>query len=240
MATMADIAGSPILLALVIGGLVYITAFSVIYLLKAYKRALELGVSKEDLMRVIKSSAVFTIVPAISVAIGLFALIGALGTIWSWWRLSVIGSLSYETLFSGNIASALNYASATQMMGQASGREFGIIMILMSVGMLSGFLVLIPFGKKYSTSVDKSQGGGNPWRMVFSGCFMLVLLAVYVPLLLFGDSIQAAVMVTGLIVAIILGILAKKPKLAWLNDFIMAISMIVGMASAILWTSIFG
>lgn len=240
MAMMSDIISSPILLALVIGGLLYITGFSVLYLIKAYKRSLELGISKEDLMRVIRSSAIFSIVPAISVAIGLFALIGALGTIWSWWRLSVIGSLSYETLFSGNIAAALGYASSAVMKTEATGREFGIIMILMSLGMLSGFLILIPFGKKYSTSVDKSQGGGNPWRMVFSGCFMLCLLAVYVPLLLFGDSIQAAVMLTGLVVAVILGILAKKPKLAWLNDFIMAISMIAGMASALLWTNIFG
>lgn len=240
MTMMSDIISSPILLALVIGGLLYITGFSVLYLIKAYKRSLELGISKEDLMRVIRSSAIFSIVPAISVAIGLFALIGALGTIWSWWRLSVIGSLSYETLFSGNIAAALGYASSAVMKSEATGREFGIIMILMSLGMLSGFLILIPFGKKYSTSVDKSQGGGNPWRMVFSGCFMLCLLAVYVPLLLFGDSIQAAVMLTGLVVAVILGILAKKPKLEWLNDFIMAISMIAGMASALLWTNIFG
>jgi hypothetical protein len=46
-------------------------------------------------------------------------------------------------------------------------------------------------------------------------------------------------MVTGLIVAIILGIFAKKPGMAWLNNFIMAGSMIVAMVSALLWTSIF-
>lgn len=237
MVMMSDIAKSPLLLALVIGGLAYILAFSLLYLVKAYKRALELGISKEDLARVIKTSAVVTIVPAISIAIGLFALIGALGTVWSWWRLSVIGSLSYETLFSSNIANALGYSSAS-MMNEATGREFGIIMILMTVGMYSGFAILIPFGKKYSTSVDKSQGGGNPWRMVFSGCFMLILLAVYVPLLLFGDTIQAAVMLTGLVVALAVGVLAKK--WTWLNDFIMAVSMIAGMASSVFWTRIFG
>ncbi len=240
MATMRDIATSPLLLVLVAVGLAYIVGFSVLYLVKAYKRAQALGVTKEDLSRVIKTSAVSSIVPAISIAIGLFALIGALGTVWSWWRLSVIGSLSYETLFSGNIAAALGYTSSAEMMSTASGQEFGIIMILMSVGMLSGFLILIPFGKKYASSVDKSQGATNPWKMVFSGCFMLCLLAVYVPVLLFGDTVQAAVMLTGLVVAIVLGILAKKPKLGWLNDFIMAISMIAGMASAQLWVNLFG
>ena len=68
---------------------------------------------------------------------------------------------------------------------------------------------------------------------------MLCLFSVYVPVLLIGDTIQALVMVTGLIIAVVLGVLAAKPGLKWLNDFIMAFSMIGGMASSVLWTSIF-
>ena len=76
------------------------------------------------------------------------------------------------------------------MINNASGREFGVIMILMSVGMLSGFLILLPMGKKLMTSVDNSKQG-NGWSQVLSGCFMLTLLAVYVPALLLSDTIQA-------------------------------------------------
>ena len=136
------------------------------------------------------------------------------------------------------ISEALSYTSTADMMANASASEFGVVLILMSVGMLSGFLILIPFGKKLMTSVDKTKGG-NGWSNVLSGCFMLVLLAVYVPVLLICDTYQALVMITGLIVAIVLGIVAKKPGMAWLNNFIMAGSMIVGMVSALLWTSIF-
>ena len=124
------------------------------------------------------------------------------------------------------------------MVSNATAREFGVVLILMSVGMLSGFLILIPFGKKLMSSVDKTKGG-NGWSNVLSGCFMLTLLAVYVRILLIGDTYQALVMITGLIVAIVLGAVAKKPGLAWLNNFIMAGSMIVGMVSSLLWTSIF-
>ena len=42
MATMKDIIQSPLLLALVIGGLLYISAFSLVYLKKAYDHCLEL------------------------------------------------------------------------------------------------------------------------------------------------------------------------------------------------------
>ena len=149
MATMKDIISSPLLLALVAGGLLYIAGFSLVYLKKAYTRCIELGISKDDLKKVIKSSLVFSIVPSLSIVVGLFALIAVMGVVWSWWRLSVIGSLSYETMISSSVASAIGYANSAEMLEMASGRDFGVVMILMSVGMLSGFLVLIPFGRKH-------------------------------------------------------------------------------------------
>ena len=236
---MKEIIQSPLLLALVSIGLIYILGFSLVYLKKAYSRCLEMGITKEELKKVIKSSVVFSIVPSLSIVVGLFALISVLGVVWSWWRLSVIGSLSYESPISSRVSTALGFSSNAEMLANATGREFGVVMILMSIGMLSGFLILIPFGKKLSMSVNKTENSST-WKYVLSGTFMLCLFAVYVPVLLFGDTIQAAVMLTGLVIAVGLGILAKKsPKLRWLGDFIMAFSMIGGMISSILWTSIF-
>ena len=87
-------------------------------------------------------------------------------------------------------------------------------------------------------SVSKSANSGS-WKYVLSGTFMLCLFAVYIPVLLIGDSVQAAVMLTGLVIAVFLGILASKPKLKWINEFIMAFSMIGGMISSIFWTNLF-
>lgn len=238
MVSMKDIIASPLLLTLVIIGLLYIVGFSLVYLKKAYTHCLELGISKEELKTVIKSSVVFSIVPSLSIVIGLFALISVLGVVWSWWRLSVIGSLSYESLISSSIASTLGFATNAEMLDGAIGRQFGVVMILMSIGMLSGFFILLPLGKKLSMSVDKSDSG-NGWKHVLSGTFMLCLFAVYIPVLLIGDTVQASVMLTGLVIAVVLGVLAKKPALRWLNDFIMALSMIGGMISSIFWCKLF-
>ncbi|MCF2641681.1 DUF5058 family protein [Roseburia hominis] len=237
MATMKDIISSPLLLALVIIGLVYIAIFSLIHLKKAYSRCLEMGMTKQEINQVIKSSLVFSIVPSLSIVVGLFALISVLGVVWSWWRLSVIGSLSYESLIASSVASAIGYSSSAEMLTNATGSQFGVVMILMSIGMLSGFFVLIPFGKKLSMSVSKSENSSS-WKYVLSGTFMLCLFAVYIPVLLLGDTIQAAVMLTGLVIAVVLGVLASKPKLRWLNDFIMAFSMIGGMVSSVFWTNL--
>lgn len=237
MATMKDIISSPLLLTLVIIGLVYIAIFSLIHLKKAYSRCLEMGMTKQEINQVIKSSLVFSIVPSLSIVVGLFALISVLGVVWSWWRLSVIGSLSYESLIASSVASAIGYSSSAEMLANATGSQFGVVMILMSIGMLSGFFVLIPFGKKLSMSVSKSENSSS-WKYVLSGTFMLCLFAVYIPVLLLGDTIQAAVMLTGLVIAVVLGVLASKPKLRWLNDFIMAFSMIGGMVSSVFWTNL--
>ena len=228
MATMKDIIQSPLLLALVIGGLLYISAFSLVYLKKAYDHCLELGITRKELSNVIKSSLIFSVVPSLSIVVGLFVLIAVLGSVWAWWRLSVIGSLSYETMISSSIAQVLGYASSAEMLESATGRQFGVVMILMSVGMLSGFLILLPLGKKLCKSVDRS------------GVFMLVMFSVYIPILLFTDNVQAAVMITGLVIAIGVGVLAKRPGLAWLNNFVMAFSMLGGLISSLAWVRIFG
>lgn len=238
MVTMKDIISSPLLLILVAIGLIYIIIFSLIHLKKSYSRCIEMGITKEDLKKVIKSSIVFSIVPSLSIVVGLFALISVLGVVWSWWRLSVIGSLSYESLISSSVASALKFSSAAEMLEKATGSQFGVVMILMSIGMLSGFFILIPLGKKLSMSVSKSENSSS-WKYVLSGTFMLCLFAVYIPVLLIGDTVQAAVMITGLVIAVALGILASKPKLRWLSEFIMAFSMIGGMISSVFWAKLF-
>ena len=232
---MKEIANSSLLTVLVVVGLLYIVGLSLAFLKKAYTRCLELGISKEKLNNVIKSSAVFSLVPALSIVVGFFALIAVFQSIvWPWWRLSVIGSLSYETQISGLLASSFG-----QTMDNLTPTQFGAVLILMSVGMLSGFLILIPFGKKMCMSVTKDENAST-WKYVFSGVFMMTLFAVYIPVILIGDTIQACVMLTGLVVAIVLGILSKKQGLGWLNNFIMAFTLIAGMASSLLWVRIFG
>lgn len=230
MATMKDIIQSPLLLALVIGGLLYISAFSLVYLKKAYDHCLELGITRKELSNVIKSSLIFSVVPSLSIVVGLFVLIAVLGSVWAWWRLSVIGSLSYETMISSSIAQVLGYASSAEMLESATGRQFGVVMIL------------LPLGKKLCKSVDRSaaENGGSTWKNVLSGVFMLVMFSVYIPILLFTDNVQAAVMITGLVIAIGVGVLAKRPGLAWLNNFVMAFSMLGGLISSLAWVRIFG
>lgn len=81
-----DVANSPLLYVLVAAGVLYIVGLSAVFLRKSWRRCLELGISKEKLSAVARSSAVFTIVPSVSIVIGLFTLSTVLGIPWPWYR----------------------------------------------------------------------------------------------------------------------------------------------------------
>ena len=83
------IAGAVILLVL---------AQSVFFLVRALLRARELGMDRQVLRKTVVSAAIFTIAPAVSILVGVLALAKSLGVALPWLRLSVIGSLSYETI----------------------------------------------------------------------------------------------------------------------------------------------
>ena len=98
---------------IVAGVLLFITVMCTYMLVKCYKTGKEMGMDEKVLKRTITSSATFTLLPSISILLGVIALSGTLGIPFSWLRLSVIGSLQYE----------LNVAEiAAQSIGLSGGR----------------------------------------------------------------------------------------------------------------------
>ena len=71
---------------------------SVFFLLKAWKRGVAIGMGKEKLKKIAMTAAVFTIAPAVAIVISVITLSKDLGIALPWLRLSVVGSLSYETI----------------------------------------------------------------------------------------------------------------------------------------------
>ena len=84
---------------MLIGGVVVAVVLgqSIFFLIKAYRRALALGIERATLRGTIVSSALFTIAPSLAIVATVLALANALGIILPWIRLSVIGNITYET-----------------------------------------------------------------------------------------------------------------------------------------------
>ena len=104
---------SPILFVLVGAIIALVVAQSVFFLARAVKRAKELGIAKDTVKKTITSAAVFTIAPAVAVLVGVVALSKSLGVALPWLRLSVIGSITYETVAAGNALEAAGSSPGT-------------------------------------------------------------------------------------------------------------------------------
>ena len=77
--------------AIVAGVLAFITLMCVVFLVKSYRAGIRIGMDKKVLRKAITASATFTLLPSISILLGVIALSGTLGVPFSWLRLSVIG-----------------------------------------------------------------------------------------------------------------------------------------------------
>ena len=230
----------PILFVIVGLIIAVVMAQSVFFLEKALKRAKELGIKKEVIKKTITSSAVFTIAPAIAVLVGVVALSKSLGIAVPWLRLSVIGSITYETVAAGNALEAAGMSAGSNITDSA---VFVSIIWVMTVGIAAG-LVLVPFvTKKIQSGMSNIGMKDKKWGEIFNNAMFLGMISAFlgyvfcdVSLVFKGDTsglIPVCVMFVSAVVMAICGILATKLKLRWLTDYALPMSLVGGMAAAI-------
>ena len=231
---------------LVTGVLGFITIMSFVFLVKSYRAGVRIGMDKKVLKKAILSSATFTLLPSISILLGVIALSGTLGVPFSWLRLSVIGALQYE----------LNVAEiAAQSLGLSGLRveelnigAFVTIALVMTVGILGGVFCCIFFLKKYlgkinkapkktaEPGVKKASFGDHATTAMFiglCGAYIGAYVGKAIPregsdwMPLFVAAVAAAAMA-------VFEYFTRKKNLASLENFSLAASMLIAMAAAVL------
>ena len=238
---------SPILFALVGAIIALVLAQSVFFLVRAVKRARKLGIGKDTVKKTITSAAVFTIAPAVAVLVGVVALSKSLGVALPWLRLSVIGSITYETVAAGNALEAAGSGAGTTVTDPAI---YITIAWVMTIGIAAG-LILVPFvTKKLQKSMGKIGMKDKKWGEIFNNAMFLGMISAFlgyvfcdVGLVFKGDMsglIPVCVMAVAAVVMAICGLIATKAKIRWLTDYALPLSLIAGMVSAIPLTAALG
>ena len=224
------------IIALVLGQSVY-------FLVRAIKRAKELGIAASTVRKTISSAAIFTIAPAIAVLVGVVALSKSLGVALPWLRLSVIGSITYETVAAGNALEAAGMNAGTTITDPS---VFIAVAWVMTVGIAAG-LILVPFlTKRIQSGLSKVGMKDKKWGEIFNNAMFLGMISAFlgyvfcdVGLVFKGNPsglIPVLVMAVSAIVMAICGIIATKAKIRWLTDYALPMSLVVGMISAIPFT----
>lgn len=231
--------------------LAFITIMCVVFLVKSYKAGLKLGMDKNVLKKTIISSATFTLLPSISILLGVIALSGTLGVPFSWLRLSVIGALQYELNVAEIAAQSLGLSGL--QVAELSEKSFVTISLVMTVGILGGVFCCIFFLKKYMEKLGKkpkkkeSEENGEAVKSKKPGFGAYATTAMFVGLCAayIGSYIGKAVPREGsdimpLLVAVIaaacMGVFEffiQKKNVKVLENFSLAASMLIAMAAAV-------
>ena len=242
-------------LYLMVGGIIaFVLVMCVFFLLRSYKAGLAIGMDKAVLKKTIRNSAIFTILPSVGILVGVIALSGALGAPLSWMRLSVVGALQYELNVADIAAKAIGLSGLN--VSEMSVAAFTTVSLVMTVGILGGGLCCIFFlgrylrklgGKKKSDSApaETSTAENAPKKRSNIGNIAMVAMFIGLCTAYISSYIGAFAndlgnflpLLTALVAAAVMFVftaLAKNPRFKWVENFDVALSMLIAMAAAVI------
>ena len=237
---------------------------SIFFLLKALKRSKELGMDQKKIGKTIKTAAVFTVAPAVAIVISVITLSKKLGLPLPWLRLSVVGSMSYETIAASN---------ALEAMGQSLGstealtaQQYVNVLLVMTISIMMGIWLVPVIGKKLQNGMASMSNRDAKWADIFQSSLFIGMIAAFlgfvfcdvsrlwdpsarfitetvvengvevekqIPVSATSGLVPVCVMVVSALVMVACGLAMRKPKLKWLSEYALPISLLVGMAVAI-------
>lgn len=242
---------------LAVGIVVFVIAQSLFFMIRAVKRGKELGITKEQIKNTITSSAVFSIAPAISIAITVIVLSVALGYVLPWIRLSVIGAIQYEVPAA---EAAIEAAGLSGGIGRpvTDPKVFVAITWVMTLGCLLPLFLIPIILKKVQKSVSGAVSKNAKWADLMSAAAFIGLIAAFLSRgiagigevgvneagekvnVVLGDGagvLSISAIISSIIFMLILTFINKKLKAKWLEALAMPFSMILAMGVVVLISS---
>lgn len=261
----------PILFLLVGIVIAVVLAQSVYFLVKAYRRAKKIGMDMKKIKKTIITATLFTIAPAVSIVITILALSNSLGVALPWLRLSVVGSLSYETIAASNAATGMG-TSLAALASSMDASQFLTILIVMTVSIMVGIWLVPVLAKRMQKGLVSFEKRDKKWSDILQASLFIGMISAFVGYVFADVSrlwlstdgqfevektnelgekvtetvsstsglIPVCVMAVSMVCMLLCGLLMKKLKWNWLNDYALPICMLIGMASAIPFTALLG
>ena len=235
---------SPVLFVIVALIIAAVLGQSVYFLVKALKQSKAIGMDQTKIRKTIKTAALFTVAPAVSIVISVITLAKSLGIPLPWLRLSVVGSLSYEAIAASNAVSAMGLELGK--ISNLTAQQFVNISLVMTISILVGIWLVPVIGKKLLGGMTKLEAKDKKWSEIFQNAMFIGMIAAFLGFVfcdfsMLWNPVEGIAPTTGLIpvcvmgvsalIMVILGLAMRKWK--WLGDYALPISLILGMASAI-------
>lgn len=230
---------SSFLYALAIIVITFVISQSLFFLFKAKKQAKALGITKETVTRTIKSSAAFTVAPAISILLGVLSLSKFLGLPLPWIRLSILGAITYELAAAASAAASVGISVSDSI---TDPKVFATIVWVMTIGIIPSVILIPIFLKNIQSGIVKLKAKDTVWGEHFMTAIFLGMISAFLGVVFariregIVGWIPVFVLIFSAIIMAVCGLFIKRYKLKWLEDYALPFSIIGGMAFAILIT----
>ena len=254
----------PVLFVIVALLVAVVLGQSVYFLIKALKRSKELGMDQKRIGKTIKTAAVFTIAPAVAIVISVITLSKKLGLPLPWLRLSVVGSMSYETIAASNALEAMGQSLGAS--GDLTAQQYLNVLLVMTISIMMGIWLVPLIGKKLQNGMASLGNRDAKWADIFSNALVIGMISAFlgfvfcdvsrlwnpsvrfitetvmengaevekqIPVSATSGLVPVCVMLVSAVTMIICGLLMRKPKLKWLSEYALPISLVLGLAAAI-------
>lgn len=223
--------------------IIFVLAQSVFFLVRAWRRGKEIGITGSTLKKTVISTAVFTVAPAISILIGVITLAKFLGIPLPWIRMSVIGAITYELPAATSTANALGVSLSETI---TDPKTYSAIAWVMTLGIMPSIILPPILMKKIQGGMGKLKQKDEKWGDIFMTSIFLGMISAFLGMV-FSDvrsGLSGWIPVFVLIISAafmgIIGLCVKKFKMKWLETYALAISMVGAMIGAIVLNQFIG
>jgi len=221
---------------------------SVVFLVKAIKRAKAIGMDKKSITETVKNSAIFSIVPSIPIVVGIGIMMPYLGLAIPWIRLTVIGALQYEVSAAFAAGAMSNTATTSQIV---------TAIIVMTLSIISGPLFNAIFYKKFQNKLASIQEKNKHKMDSITGALLAGMLAGIISALIVGGAfgvgapitdtsgittygeITLITLSTSVIIMLICGAIMILGKQKWIESYALPISILGSLLVALAFVPVF-
>ncbi len=233
-----EVANSTLMFVLCSVVIVIVLIQSVLFIRVAWNRGIEIGIEKETMKKVMTNSAIFSVIPSLPIIIMLMVLSIPLGRYFPWLRLSVVGSAAYESMAANMVATGSGLSSMTDP--NMTLTIFTTAMWVMTVGIIWGIIFNIFFMKSLDKFSKKAKASNNAFVPIFSAALFLGMLSVLsIPYAAnTAKTVGIVAFISSAIAALLCSKVAEITKVRAIGEFSLPISLLIGMATSIVVTSV--
>lgn len=216
---------------------IFVLTQSFFFLNLSIKRARELNISKDVIKRIILSTAVFTIPPAVAILLGVLSLSKFLGLPMPWIRLSILGAITYELTAAASAATTMGISVSNAIQDP---QIYTTIVWVMTLGIIPSMILIPIFLKPLQNGLVKLRETDKAWSAIFMDAMFLGMISAFLGFVFgsvtptLGGMMPIFVLLCSALIMIVIGLFVKKAKVSWLEDFALPISILGAMTFAVL------